>query len=176
MTDSDNHQLYELFTQNFIRHERGIRTFVRTMMTSSTGVDDILQEVAIVAWRKFADLKEVEDFGLWARVIARYEVLKWRRKIARDRLVFSEHTLELLAVDELENVDRRQQERSALASCLQKLSDAEQTLVMASHTPGTSVKRIAEKTSQSAKRLYRKVSGLRLALLDCVKCQLMKGA
>ncbi len=175
-TDSDNHHLYESFTRAFLRHERKVRAFVRTMMTSDAAVDDIIQEVATVAWRKFTDLKEEEDFGLWACVIARFEVMKWRRKLARDRLVFSEHTLELLAADELKNVDKRQRERSALAGCLQKLSEAERTLVMAVHTPGASVQRIAEETSQSAKRLYRRVSGLRGALLDCVKCQLAKGA
>jgi RNA polymerase sigma-70 factor, ECF subfamily len=175
-TDSDNHQLYESFTRAFLRHERKVRGFVRTMMTSDTAVDDIIQEVATVAWRKFADLKEEEDFGLWACVIARFEVMKWRRSLARDRLVFSEHTLELLAADELENVDKRERERSALAGCMQKLSEAERTLVMAVHTPGASVRRIAEETSQSARRLYRRVSGLRLALLSCVKRQLAKGA
>jgi len=175
-TDSDNDLLYESFTRTFLRHERKVRAFVRTLMTSDAAVDDIIQEVATVAWRKFTDLKEEEDFGLWACVIARFEVMKWRRKIARDRLVFSEHTLELLADDELENVDRRERERSALDGCLQKLSKAERTLVMAVHTPGASIQRIAEETSQSVRRLYHKVSGLRAALLDCVKCQLAKGA
>jgi RNA polymerase sigma-70 factor (ECF subfamily) len=173
--DDDSQQRYESFTRLFLRNEKKVRAFVRAMMASDAGVDDVVQEVALVAWRKFSDLKEDENFGLWACVMARYEVLKWRRKQARDRLVFSEKALDLLATAELENVDRRERERSVLDTCLQKLSNIERTLVMSVHTPGSSVARIADETGQPAKRLYRKVSKLRLALQDCMTTQLTKG-
>jgi len=168
----DHHQQYEAFTRLFLQNEGKVRAFVRAMMTSGAGVDDVVQEVALVAWRKFSDLQEGEEFGVWACVIARYEVLKWRRKHARDRLVFSEKTLNLLATDELENVEHRKRERSALEYCLQKLSDYERALVMSVHTPGSSVARIADEMGQQPKRLYRLVSKLRSALLNCVKTQL----
>jgi RNA polymerase sigma-70 factor (ECF subfamily) len=170
----DSHQHYESFTRLFLRNEEKVRAFVRVMMTSDVAVDDVVQEVAVVAWRKFSDLKDGEDFGLWAFVIARYEVLKWRRKHARDRLVFSETTLNLLATAELENVGQREQERSALDWCLQRLTDSERALVMSVHISGSSVARIAEETGQQAKQLYRQVPKLRLALLGCVKTQLAK--
>jgi RNA polymerase sigma-70 factor, ECF subfamily len=173
MTEHDNnHRQYEAYTRLFLRNEGKVRAFARAMMTSDAGVDDVVQEVALVAWRKFSDLKEGEEFGLWACVIARYEVLKWRRKHARDRLVFSEQTLNLLATAELESVDLRERERVALDACLESLPDDQRTLVMSVHTPSSSVARIAEETGQQAKRLYRKVSSLRLALLDCVNTQL----
>ena len=86
MTDHDDrHQHYETFTRLFLRNEGKVRGFVRAMMASDVGVDDLVQEVALVAWRKFSDLKEGEEFGLWACVIARYEVLKWRRTHAGNR-------------------------------------------------------------------------------------------
>ena len=170
----DSHQLYESFTRLFLRNEEKVRAFVRVMMTSDVAVDDVVQEVAVVAWRKFSDLKDGEDFGLWACVIARYEVLKWRRKHARDRLVFSEKTLNLLATAELENVEQREQERSTLDWCLLKLTDSERALVMSVHNPESSVARIAEETGQQAKRLYRQLPKLRLALSNCVKTQLAK--
>ena len=126
----DSHSRYESFTRLFLRNEGKVRAFVRAMMTSDVGVDDVVQEVAIEAWRTFSKLKKSEEFGLWACEIARYEVLKWRRKHARGRLVFSEQTLNLLADADLKNVEQRERERSALDWCLQKLSDAQRTLVM----------------------------------------------
>ena len=168
----DSHQRYESFTRLFLRNEETVRAFVRAMMTSDAPVDDVVQEVAVVAWRKFSDLKDGEDFGLWVCVIARYEVLKWRRKHARDRLVFSKNTLDLLTTAELENVEQRERERSALDCCLRKLSDSERVLVLSVHRPGSSVVRIAQETGQEAKRLYRQTQKLRLALLNCVKMQL----
>lgn len=168
----DGHRQYESFTRLFLLNERKVRAFLRVLMVSDEGVDDVLQEVALVAWRKFSELNDGEDFGLWVCVVARYEVLKWRRKHARDRLVFSEDTLKLLSTDELANVERREQEHDALDRCLQKLSMPERALVMSVHTPGSSVARIAEETGRKAKSLYRQVSRLRLALLDCVKTRL----
>ena len=116
----DSHELYESFTRLFLRNEETVRAYVRAMMTSDVQVDDVVQEVAVVAWRKISELKDDEDFGLWACVIARYEVLKWRRRQVRDRLVFSERTLELLTTVELEFVEQRERERSALHGCLEK--------------------------------------------------------
>jgi len=168
----DSHTQYESFTRLFLLNERKVRAFLRVFMVSDEGVDDVLQEVALVAWRKFSELNDGEDFGLWVCVIARYEVLKWRRKHARDRLVFSEETLKLLSADELERVERRDRERAALDQCLQKIPVPERVLVMSVHTPGSSVARIAEETGRKAKSLYRQVSRLRLALLDCVKTRL----
>jgi RNA polymerase sigma-70 factor, ECF subfamily len=126
----DSHPRYESFTRLFLRNEGKVRAFVRAMMMSGAGVDDVVQEVAIVAWRKFSELKKGEEFGLWACEIARYEVLKWRKKHARDRLVFSEQTLNLLADAELKNVEQRDRERSVLDWCMQKLTDSERTLIM----------------------------------------------
>lgn len=173
--NEENHK-YEEFTCLFLGQERKVRAFVRRMTVSEEDMDDVIQQVALVAWRKFSDLKAGEDFGLWACVIARYEVLKWRRKQARDRLVFSEQTLNLLADTELENLERRERERKSLDSCLEKLSDNERALVLSVHTPGLSVARIAEETGQQAKRLYRRVSKLRLALLACVETEVAKEA
>lgn len=177
--EEDTPRHYESFTRLFLQNERVIRAYVRAMVTSDEGVEDILQEVALVAWRKFSELQERESFGRWACVIARYEVLKWRRQQSRDRLVFSERTLELLSATELENVELRERERLALEWCLKNSSEAERALVMAVHVPGASVAHLAEKHGRQAKRLYRQAkrlyrqaSGLRQALMRCVKSRL----
>ena len=43
----------------------------------------------------------------WACVIARFESLAYRRKMARDRLVFREDVLELMADEGVEEIDSR---------------------------------------------------------------------
>ena len=102
-------------------------------------VDDVMQDVGLACWRKFSELERKEDFPQWACVVARFEVLSHRRKHARDRLVFSEETLALLADVEVTRLDQRQRERVAIEACLQKLALAERTLVLSVHMPGASV-------------------------------------
>ena len=163
---------YEAFTRLLLKHEPSIRSYVRSMLPTCDGVDDVLQEVAIVAWRKFGQLEDGEDFRLWVCVIARFEVLKWRRKHARDRLVFREETLKLLADCELERLEARERERRVLDGCLDKMSPAERALLMSVHTPGSSVARIAQESGREVKRLYRQLDKLRAALRACVATSL----
>ena len=77
--------------QDFVRllalHERAIRGFVRGLLPSSSDVDDVMQEVLVVAWKKFGDLNNRDDFPKWVCAIAKYQVLSFRRRMARDKLV-----------------------------------------------------------------------------------------
>ena len=47
-----------------------------------------MQEVSLVAWRKFPTLTDPAQFPRWGCVIARYEILKFRRTHARDFALF----------------------------------------------------------------------------------------
>ena len=87
----------EKFVQMFAEHERDLRAFVRSMGLDWSAVDDVIQMVSLVMWRKWHEFDVDSDFMLWARVITRFEVLKFQRKVARDRHVFSENVMELLA-------------------------------------------------------------------------------
>jgi RNA polymerase sigma-70 factor, ECF subfamily len=172
MTAAPQDEIHEAFVEQFARNEQQIRAFVRSSLPPWADVDDVMQDVGLACWRKFADLEKKEDFRPWACVVARFEVLRHRRKHARDRLVFSEETLALLADVEVTKLDRREKERTAIEACLRKLAAAERTLVLSVHTPGMSVARIARETGQKAKRLYRRVGAIRGILRDCVVQQL----
>ena len=73
-----------------------------------------MQEVSLAAWKKFDQLDDVEEFPVWACVIARYEILMFRRRHARDRLVFSERVYELLADQSLEQVESGAKENASI--------------------------------------------------------------
>jgi RNA polymerase sigma-70 factor (ECF subfamily) len=73
------------FMRLFVRHERDLRVFARSLLPNWPAVDDVLQEASVVMWKKLHQLQQEEDFFTWARVIVRYEALRARRKAARDR-------------------------------------------------------------------------------------------
>ncbi|MFV1964884.1 MAG: sigma factor [Pirellulaceae bacterium] len=91
---------HEAFLRLFTRFEGNLRAFVASLLPTREGVDDVMQESSVVLWRKFPDSDQSgadSDFLGWAFMIARYEVLKYRRRRATDRLQFSEDVFELLA-------------------------------------------------------------------------------
>src|SRR6056297_1435006 len=102
MTEPPNTDRYEQFVALFARHERAVRGVIRSMLPTSQDADEVMQEVGLACWHKFSNFQadgSQDAFFRWACVISRFEVLKYRRKCARDRLVLSDETIHLLSAD-----------------------------------------------------------------------------
>ena len=168
---------YNEFVSLLARHDQAIRRFVRSLLPSREGVDDVMQETALECWKKFSDFRPgtadqaVDEFIRWACVIARYKALSWQRDRGRDRLVFRDSVIERLADAAVENISQQNSERHAVESCLAKMAEDQRRLVLSVHSPGQSIATIAAETGQQARRLYTRVNVLRKQLLDCVQRQ-----
>lgn len=108
-------------------------------------------------------------------MIARFEVLRLRRKYARDRLVLSEETIQRLATAAEDRSAVAEMERQALEECMKSLQPVDRQLLMSIHTRGDSVAQIAQQLGRDARRLYRKVNALRDLLSECVKRKVAEG-
>lgn len=106
------------FMQLFLENEKRIFGFILSLVPHWTDAEDIFQETAGVLWNKFDDFHFDTDFLAWALTVARFQVLCYRKKRQRNRVRFSDRTLEVLAdrlIAFMEPSDRRQ---DALAHCL----------------------------------------------------------
>jgi len=176
MANSPRDDLYDQFVSLFARHERAVRGYVRSLLPSNQDVDDVMQEVGLACWHKFKTFDSAGSPGIfvrWACVIARFEVLRHRRNLARDRLVLSEEVIKLLATDAEIRLEKAQAERVAVESCLKKLSDPERRLLLSVHTQGDSIARIAVELGEKARRLYSKLNALRDLIAECVRKKLV---
>ena len=165
---------YESFVQLLARHERGLRAFVQTLLPELHHADEVIQETCLVLWRKFADFEPNTDFLAWACTIARFEVLKYRRKLARDRHVFQPELLTVLADEALGETQQRTNEQQALDRCLEKLAPRQRELVQSCYAQGVTIKQVAEKLGKSATALYKALNRIRLMLLDCIEVTLAR--
>jgi RNA polymerase sigma-70 factor (ECF subfamily) len=166
---------HEAFVRLLMEHEGRVRGFLRGLLPSWNDVDEVIQQASIVAWRKFPEFDQQTNFGGWLLVIARYEALKHRRRLARSPLVFSEEVWELLANEAepahaAEAIDRR---RTALEHCLDKLGAEQRRLLLETHTPGVRLNEIARRAGRSEQAFYKVVQRLRAAVLDCMRGQLV---
>lgn len=128
-----------------------------------------MQEVSVVAWRKFDQLDDPENFCRWVCVIARYEVLMYRRKKARDRFVLGTEVEQLLAKEGEAELGLREQQISALEACIAKLPDSKRKLVMEVYLKGQSMHAVAEQLGKSDAALYKSISRVRQSLLKCMQ-------
>jgi RNA polymerase sigma-70 factor (ECF subfamily) len=145
-------------------------------MPTWTDADEVLQQTALVIWKKFdqfdASGDERTDFIRWACVIARFEGLAYRRKMARDRLVFSEDLMELMANEYTEEQNLRRHEHAALQACLAQLPEAQSKLLRLAYTPGEKIKEIAAQAGASPASFYMKLNRLRKSLATCVRTRI----
>ena len=168
---SDN---YEAFVEIFTRHEADLRRFVRSLMPSWHDADEVMQQVALVAWRKFDQFDRDTDFVRWACVIARFEALAYRRKMARDKLVFRDDLITLMAEEAERETEERVRENDALEGCLKKLPEGQRKLVTLAYTPGMSTKELAEAAGVKPGTFYMRLNRIRKSLQECIEQNLAR--
>jgi RNA polymerase sigma-70 factor (ECF subfamily) len=161
---------HESFVRALTQHERVIRAYIRGAgISRPEDVDEITQEVSLIAWQKFDQLENVDGFSRWACVIARYRVLEFRRKRFRDRLVLNDKVFELLVDEALEETDRNEAILRHLERCLDELPQESRELVKAAYEPGTSIDELALSAGRKSNALYQQLWRLRQLLRKCVE-------
>ena len=63
---------YEAFVRLLMKHEPRVRSFLRGLLPTWHGVEEVAQEASLIAWRKFDDFEEGTSFGGWLLTIARF--------------------------------------------------------------------------------------------------------
>lgn len=163
------------FLRLFVQHEQALRAYARVMVPNWDAVDEVIQEASVVMWRKLDLLDSPENFLPWAKVIVRFEALRARRDFARDRLVFSEELLSMLADEAAETEDELlTREKAALERCFKRLSPAHRELLLAPYAGCGRVKELAEQTERSVNSLYKLLGRLRSKLQGCISQDLAK--
>ncbi len=160
---------YEAFIRVFTHSEPDLRRFIRSLLPTSTDTDEVLQQTALVAWRKFDQFDRDTIFMKWACVIARFEALAYRRKMARDRLVFREDVFDLMATEGMEEFDNRSEEHSALEGCLAALPAEQRKFITLAYTPGIKVKELAAEAGSTAAAFYMRLKRIRHQLMKCIE-------
>lgn len=163
---------HEVFIALFAHHEPELRRFVRSLMPTAVDADEVLQQTAIVIWRKFDQYDPQTQFMKWACVIARFEALAYRRKMARDRLVFTEELMDLMADEGVVELDSRQSEREVLDECLAAMPEQQRRFLTLAYTPGIKTKELAEAAGSTAAAFYMRLKRLRGQLMECVESKL----
>jgi RNA polymerase sigma-70 factor (ECF subfamily) len=158
----------EAFVALLAWHQRRVQLFVGSLVHDPADADDVVQEAQLVLWREFDRFQPGTDFGAWACTVAFHQVMAWRKRRQRDRLVFSDAFLTAVAAELEADPDRFDARRQALAGCLAKLPAPARELVRRRYTDGQAVEAIAAATARTVEAVYRALSRARHLLHDCV--------
>src|SRR5258706_4309725 len=112
------------FVKNLMEHRSMLHSFSFALLRDPHLTEDILQQVAVVLWTKYAEFTPGSDFGAWARSVAYREILAVRRSEARaHRYMDDACAQEILAAYQRreETVDSASH-REALRRCMGELN------------------------------------------------------
>lgn len=168
MTDLDREQ-HDQFLRFFMRHEESLRVFLRSLLFTHDEQREVMQEVAVVLWRKFDVGMDSQSFCRWAFGVARMEALAFRRDRARDRHTFGDEVFELLSQTVVNHSSSLEAERRALDLCLKKLPEDQRQIIQNAYAPGVKIDQLANRMGRTAMALYKTLHRIRLMLMDCTR-------
>jgi RNA polymerase sigma-70 factor (ECF subfamily) len=143
--------------------------YSRSICTDHHLAQDVVQETALIAYRKLRFLFPEVDFGTWLKGIARRQALSERRKAARLRPVVEE-ILESVFDDPTPQAVAP--EREALDDCLKRLTGQAAQIVGAHYFQGSKLTEIATLLKLNCNTVRTVLHRARLALEDCIRGKL----
>ncbi len=163
MLDNDD------FVQMLAEHQRRLRAYVFTLGPDCSHADDVLQDASVALWKRRDAYDRSRDFFPWACGVALIEVLRYRRKMATDRLQFDDALINTLSMEYLERSDDVEVRQAALADCLKKLSGHDYWLITSRYSVGTRVPELAASIGRPASTVYSALARIREVLHRCVE-------
>lgn len=163
------HAVTDCFIETLTENQLALRAFIGSSVGEHADAQDVLQKTNIILWKKSSQWDESTPFLRWAFAVARYEVLAHFRGLSREKLIFNEDVI-LLMADEAETTASNVSEQAeALKHCLSRLNAKHRHLLNSKYLLNRTIQQMSEElktTEDSVKSLlYR----LRSKLSACVK-------
>lgn len=165
----DGKSQHEQFIRLFLEVQPRIYGYLRTMIFNRADAEDVLQDVASVLWKKFDEFQPGTQFDHWASTIAYNQVMSYLQKRRRDRLVFSDDVLALIAdraATESTTLDKFQ---DTLQECLDELSEQDKQLIHLRFEPQATNRNVAIAVGRSETAVSRALHRIYAMLLNCVQ-------
>ncbi|MDA7922810.1 sigma-70 family RNA polymerase sigma factor [Verrucomicrobiales bacterium] len=165
-------------TSDFVRlwtcHQAEVERYVFSMIPRQADAAVVVQDVSVLLWRKWDKYDPERPFVPWAIRFAYLEILKWRQKQAREKLVFSDSLLEQLHSRHEEEMPLMEARRGALTECMESLSEQQQKWVRLRYGRHGAVKQEAAESGISMHKIYYALEKIRDQLQDCIEQKLRK--
>jgi len=163
----------ELEMENFIsilaKNDRSLTLYVLSLCPNVNEAEDILQEVKLVLWQKFSHFEEGTSFIAWARKIAFFKVLSYRKNKAK-KVKFVDEALLMEISDDGEDRQELWHRRGlTLDQCISQINEQQKELLKMRYKEQLQIDEMATRLGRNPGAVYRQLSRIRQQLLECVQ-------
>ena len=169
---SDMQARHDEFVALFVRHEAAIHSFVLTLLPDLALAEDVVQQASMTMWRRFDQYESGTSFRNWAFQVAKFTAMNQITKLRRDRHVFSEQLLSMLAQQASDRSDHLDAQRRALAFCIERLGGEDRRTLTGCYQQSRTIKQFAQSVGQTPNAVYKRLNRIRAALLRCIERRL----
>jgi RNA polymerase sigma-70 factor (ECF subfamily) len=159
----------ESFVRELTGAQQELKVFVTILIGRLPDVMDVLQETNVDIWRKAATFDPSRPFLPWAKALARYQVMKWRSSQKREKLLFGDDLVDVIASEMVDDDDDQRAMLDALDHCVGKLTVLQQRYLTVKYTHRESIPKMAEIFGRSEPSVVSMLYRLRKLLYKCVK-------
>jgi RNA polymerase sigma-70 factor, ECF subfamily len=165
----------EEFVQLLVKYERQLEGFVFALVADWAIAEDVIQETKLRLWSQFNQFDRKQDFGAWARTIAYYQVMTYRKsKLRSHERLFGDEFLQSVMQEESNLQDELFLRKRFLGSCMNKLSDKSRSLLQLVYSSKDTIRQIARNLGRSEAATYTAVQDARLKLRKCIENELRR--
>lgn len=156
------------FVIEMIACQRRLYAYVYSVVCNRERAHEIVQQTNLVLLQKKTEFEMGTSFGAWACRIAFYEILADRRNRQRDRHMFNEETLSLIANQAETDSANSDLRMEAIESCLEELPSEQRELIKERYSTGGSVNEMARQANKSPDAISSLLYRIRTQLSKCV--------
>ena len=156
------------FVRLMTEHQGRLFAYIFSLLGNPDAANDVLQEVNVVLWRDSREFRPGSNFKAWAFRVAHFQVMAWRQRQLRDRLVFEDDLLEALATGAREADEMFDLRQERLTSCLEKLIPEHREMIRKRYADGTPLHSIAAERGTTANAVMQALFRIRQRLMTCV--------
>lgn len=163
------------FVELYAAYESRLRVYVLSLVPRWSDAEEISQRCSLILWKKFGQFEPGTSFYAWACQIALFEVKEFRRKTARERVVFSDEFVDSVADRAIKMEEQFPERAKALQKCVQQLPKHQRELLRLRYDERLSVILVAKMLNKPIKGVYKALSRIRQALYLCINARLETG-
>ena len=167
----------EKVVQLLMREHLRLRAYLWLIVRDDHLVDDVLQEVGLIAVRKCDSIVDVDHFPAWARLTSRNVAFDMLRQEKRKPTAIGDRLMEVVDDhwDEVESLTGSAS-INALRNCLEELTPYNRQLIELRYGEGLKSSQVAERLNRPVGTVYVALTRVHKSLGDCVRGRLDREA
>jgi RNA polymerase sigma-70 factor (ECF subfamily) len=164
----------ERLARLWLAAEPTVNAYVFAAVRGLHDAEDVVQQVALTAARRYDEYDASRPFVAWALWLAKSRIADHYRKQGRERVVFSAAMLDQLAEALSHPEPERSARQEALERCIEKLPEKSRQLLERRYEDDSTMEDVAAAVNSTVASVRVMLFRIRNLLAECIESELAK--